>query len=229
MNPNGNHLSAGDIPLPCVYIGSAVVYAIAAIYWVYLLISRKNTRVFKAHWLMLLLVLCIVINKILQSVSTNQYEFSLELNVFYQVKYYYMSLGLLSESWKIGFYVFAGIKGILSLLIIGKQKETLKEGGTHVFCIPVLLASGWMFIKPFLSPKDKKVISVIIPLQVLANIVSAISSETTVSSQSLAFWIMILPLFDLISCGIILYTILQTKKHLASAISVDGKGKRSIL
>jgi hypothetical protein len=35
---------------------------------------------------------------------------------------------------------------------------------------------------------------------------------------------MLLPLIDLASCGIILWTIFQTRKHLASGASADGKG-----
>ncbi|CAO3638071.1 unnamed protein product [Mucor fragilis] len=188
VNPNGNYLSAGDIPLPYVYAFSSIAYLLAAAYWCSLLVFKKNKRIFRAHWLMFVLLLCIVINKALQS-----------------TKFHYMRLGLLSEGWKIGYYVFAGIKGILSLLII------------------VLLASGWMFIKPFLSSRDKRIISIIIPLQVLANVASAIGTEAAIGSADWSFWNMMLPLIDMISCGIILWTILQTRKHLASATSVDGK------
>ncbi|KAG2191368.1 hypothetical protein INT46_005004 [Mucor plumbeus] len=188
VNPNGNYLSAGDIPLPYVYAFSSLAYLLAAAYWCSLLIFKKNKRVFRAHWLMFVLLLFIVINKALQS-----------------AKFHYMRLGLLSEGWKIGYYVFACVKGILSLLII------------------VLLASGWMFIKPFLSSRDKKIISIIIPLQVLANVASAIGTESAIGSADWSFWNMMLPLIDLISCGIILWTIIQTRKHLASATSVDGK------
>ena len=39
---------------------------------------------------------------------------------------------------------------------------------------------------------------------------------------------MLLPLVDLASCGIVLWTIFQTRKHLASASSANGKGKVSI-
>jgi hypothetical protein len=34
---------------------------------------------------------------------------------------------------------------------------------------------------------------------------------------------LLLPLIDVISCGIIIWTILQTRKHLTSTTSVDGK------
>ena len=36
---------------------------------------------------------------------------------------------------------------------------------------------------------------------------------------------MLLPLIDLMGCGVVLWTILQTRKHLAAASSADRKGK----
>lgn len=46
-----------------------------------------------------------------------------------------------------------------------------------------------MFIKPFLSSKDKRVISIVVPLQVLANIASAIGNEAAVGSTDRSFWV----------------------------------------
>lgn len=46
-----------------------------------------------------------------------------------------------------------------------------------------------MFIKPFLSSRDKKIISIIIPLQVLANVASAIGTEAAIGSADWSFWV----------------------------------------
>lgn len=46
-----------------------------------------------------------------------------------------------------------------------------------------------MFIKPFLNSRDKKIISVVIPLQVFANIASAIGNETAIGSSDWPFWV----------------------------------------
>ncbi|KAI9322374.1 lung seven transmembrane receptor-domain-containing protein [Dichotomocladium elegans] len=188
INPNANHLSAGDTPLPYVYGFSSAAYLVIAFYWFHLLVYRKDTRVFRAHWLMLVLVVFIHVDKALHS-----------------AKYYHKMKGVLTEAWQIGFYIFACVKGILSILII------------------ILLASGWMFIKPYLSVKDKRVISIIVPLQVLANIASAIGNETAVGSADQSFWAMVLPLIDLAGCAVILWTILQTRKHLGAGTAADGK------
>ncbi|KAI8341286.1 lung seven transmembrane receptor-domain-containing protein [Chlamydoabsidia padenii] len=188
VNPGNNHLSAGDSPLPLVYGLSSFAYLSAAAYWIHLLLVRKDTKVFRAHWLMLILMVIIVVNKALQS-----------------AKYHYMKIGVLSGGWSIGFYVFASIKGLLSILII------------------VLLASGWMFIKPFLSSRDKSVISIVVPLQILANVASAIGGEAALGSAEWPFWNMLFPIIDLVACGIILWTILQTRKNLGTGTTADGK------
>ncbi|CAO3609999.1 unnamed protein product [Cunninghamella echinulata] len=93
-----------------------------------------------------------------------------------------------------------------------KKKKTL-----------VLLASGWMFIKPFLSSKDKTIISIVVPLQILANVAKAIGNEAAMGSVDWPFWNSLFPLIDLIACGIILWTILQTRKTLSAGTSADGK------
>ncbi|ORX57026.1 hypothetical protein DM01DRAFT_1406453 [Hesseltinella vesiculosa] len=188
VNPGNNYLSAGDSPLPTVYGFASFTYVLMAAYWSWLLVYRKDTTVFRAHWLMLLLLVVIVVNKALQA-----------------AKYHYMKVGILSEGWSIGFYVFTSIRGLLSILII------------------VLLASGWMFIKPFLSSKDKTVISIVVPLQILANVAAAIRNEAAIGSSDWSFWTMLFPFIDLMACAVILWTILQTRKNLSNGASADGK------
>lgn len=89
INPNNNHLSAGDTPLPVVYAIAALSYGVVAMYWTWLLL-RRDAQVFRAHWLMLILVCCVLVYKALQS-----------------AKYYYKMIGVLTEGWRIGFYIFA--------------------------------------------------------------------------------------------------------------------------
>lgn len=51
INPGNNYLSAGDIPLPKVYAGSALAYFVASGLWAYMLL-KKDTKVFWPHKLM---------------------------------------------------------------------------------------------------------------------------------------------------------------------------------
>ncbi|KAG0199444.1 hypothetical protein BGX28_007289 [Mortierella sp. GBA30] len=187
INPGNNYLSAGDIPLPKVYAASAVAYFAASILWATMLM-KKDTKVFWPHKLILVLAVMIGIQKTFQA-----------------LKVHYMRTGVDAEGWTVMFYIFAFLKGSLSILII------------------TLIASGWMFIKPFLSQKDKKIILVIIPLQILSNVASTISNETAIGSMEWSFWKQVFPMVDLISCIVILGVIVQTQRHLSEAAETEGK------
>ncbi|KAF8930614.1 lung seven transmembrane receptor-domain-containing protein [Dissophora ornata] len=187
INPGNNYLSAGDIPLPRVYAGSAVAYFAASALWLTMLM-KKDTKVFWPHKLIFILAVMIGIQKTFQA-----------------IKVHYMRTGVDAEGWTVMFYIFAFLKGSLSILII------------------TLIASGWMFIKPFLSQKDKKIILVIIPLQILSNVASTISSETAIGSINWSFWTQVFPMVDLISCVVILGVIIQTQRHLSEAAEAEGK------
>ncbi|KAG0301486.1 hypothetical protein BGZ98_008296 [Dissophora globulifera] len=187
VNPGNNYLSAGDIPLPRVYIASAVAYFAASALWLSMLL-KKDTKVFWPHKLIFVLAVMIGIQKTFQA-----------------IKVHYMRTGVDAEGWTVMFYIFAFLKGSLSILII------------------TLIGSGWMFIKPFLSPKDKKIILVIIPLQILSNVASTISSETAIGSINWSFWTQVFPMVDLVSCVVILGVIIQTQRHLSEAAEAEGK------
>ncbi|KAF9335036.1 hypothetical protein BG006_001025 [Podila minutissima] len=164
INPGLSYLSAGDIPLPKVYGASAIAYLAAGSVWASILM-KKDTRVFWPHKLILILAIMIGIQKAFQT-----------------IKIHYMQTGSNSKGWTVMFYIFAFLKGSLSILII------------------TLIASGWMFIKPFLNEKDKKIILVIIPLQT-----------------------QIFPMVNLISFAVILGVIVQTQRHLSEAAEANGK------
>ncbi|KAG0259974.1 hypothetical protein DFQ27_003786 [Actinomortierella ambigua] len=108
VNPGQCFLSAGDIPLPRVYAGAAIAYFIAGGIWTFML-TRKDTRVFWPHRLILILAILIGVQ-----------------HTFQAIKYSYLKKGIDPEALTVMFYIFAFLKGCLSILII------------------TLIASGWM-------------------------------------------------------------------------------------
>ncbi|KAL3642529.1 Protein CANDIDATE G-PROTEIN COUPLED REPTOR 7 [Castilleja foliolosa] len=64
------------------------------------------------------------------------------------------------HGWDVLFYIFQFIRVVL------------------LFTVIVLIGTGWSFLKPFLQEKEKKVLMIVIPLQVLANIASIVIGET---------------------------------------------------
>lgn len=73
---------------------------------------------------------------------------------------HYIRVTGLAHGWDVAFYLFQLLKGVL------------------LFAVIVLIGTGWSFLKPFLQDKEKKVLMVVIPLQVVANIASAVIGET---------------------------------------------------
>ncbi|KAJ1969270.1 hypothetical protein H4R35_006188 [Dimargaris xerosporica] len=201
LNPPENHLSAGDIPLPRLYLAAGLAYLGLCGLWAWLLQQFKQAYkrmhphdlaspppIAGHHQLLLGFLVLVAIHKLLQS-----YKFT------------HVAQGMDNDVWVIGFYVFAFLKGLLGILIVA------------------LIASGWLFIRPFLTSTDKKVIMCVVPLQVLANIAHIVQSESAIGSVERSTWMSIVPFVDFGAFLIILWTIIQTRRHLQRASEVDDK------
>ncbi|KAJ6307897.1 hypothetical protein OIU76_017642 [Salix suchowensis] len=64
-----------------------------------------------------------------------------------------------AHGWDVLFYIFSFLKGIT------------------LFTLIVLIGTGWSFLKPYLQGKEKKVLMIVIPLQVVANIAQVLIDE----------------------------------------------------
>lgn len=106
------------------------------------------------------------------------------------------------------YYVFAFLKGMT------------------LFTVILLIGSGWSFVKPFLSDREKKMILGVLILQVINNI--ALVALTTETEGEIAFdnWTAILHLVDIICCCAVLMPIIWQVNRLEQNIEQDQhKGK----
>ncbi|KAJ1985082.1 hypothetical protein H4R34_000259 [Dimargaris verticillata] len=201
LNPSENHLSAGDIPLPRLYLAAGLAYLGLCGLWAWLLQQFKQSYkrvqpndlassapIAWHHQLLLGFLMLVAVHKLLQS-----YKFT------------HVAQGMGNDVWVIGFYVFAFLKGLLGILIVA------------------LIASGWLFVRLFLTSTDKKVIMCVVPLQVLANIAHIVQSESAIGSVERSTWMSIVPFVDFGAFLVILWTIIQTRRHLQRASEVDDK------
>lgn len=124
---------------------------------------------------------------------------------FHSIEYHYIETTGSGAGWRVVYYIFAGLKG------------------TMLFVLITLIGTGWNFIKPFLSDKDKRIFLLVIPLQILDNIALIIIEETAPGSQKWFTWKDIFRLVDIICCGAILVPIIWSIKHLREASLIDGK------
>ncbi|KAK9157937.1 hypothetical protein Scep_004511 [Stephania cephalantha] len=99
---------------------------------------------------------------------------------------------------------------------------------TLLFTVIVLIGTGWSFLKPFLQEKEKKVLMIVIPLQVLANVASAVIGETGPFIRDWITWNQVFLLVDVACCFAIIVPILWSIKSLRETSKTDGKAAKNL-
>ncbi|EOA30589.1 hypothetical protein CARUB_v10013721mg [Capsella rubella] len=114
------------------------------------------------------------------------------------------------HGWDVLFYIFQFLRVVL------------------LFTVIVLIGTGWSFLKPFLQEKEKNVLMVVVPLQVLANIASIVIGETGPFIKDWVTWNQIFLLVDIVCCCAILFPIVWSIRSLRETSKTDGKAARNL-
>ncbi|GMH39727.1 hypothetical protein BSKO_07625 [Bryopsis sp. KO-2023] len=114
------------------------------------------------------------------------------------------------EGWNIAYYVFTFFRGIM------------------FFTLVVLIGTGWSYLRPFIGEKEKKILVVVIPLQVFANIAIVYLDETSPVRTTFFTWKDMFHFVDIICCCAILFPIVWSIKHLREGAETDGKAAANI-
>lgn len=126
--------------------------------------------------------------------------------LFHGINYHYIEIkGEPVFTWAILYYVIHLLKGSVLFITI------------------ILIGTGWTFIKHILSPKDKRIFMIVIPLQVFANVAEIIIDESEQGDVEHRMWLDVFTFVDLICCFAILFPIVWSIKHLQDASQTDGK------
>lgn len=151
INPGPNYLSAGDAPLPTMYLCFFVAFSIALGVWIWVLRRdpTRNGTVHRIHYMMAILLAFKVLSLFFES-----------------LRYHYIAIYGVSETWSIVYYVFACLKGIM------------------LFTVILLIGSGYSLVKNYLHENEKRIILVVLILQVLDNVAMVILEETAPGSQA---------------------------------------------
>ena len=133
------------------------------------------------------------------------------LSVFFEaIKFHMMKVDGDAHGWNIVYYVFTFLKGVT------------------MFTTIMLIGTGWSLFKPFLTEKDKRIVAVVIPLQVMTNVAMIYVEEHVRGSQGWLTWRDLLHLMDIACCCAILFPIVWSIKHLRDAAGTDGKAGRNL-
>ncbi|KAJ3441158.1 hypothetical protein M0812_13163 [Anaeramoeba flamelloides] len=119
--------------------------------------------------------------------------------------YYYLKKTGMHQGWNIPYYFFAVCKGILFIVVI------------------VLLGTGYSSIKSSLNNREKKILMIVIPIQIITNIALIIVEETSPVNQSYFTWWDLLKFFDILCVCLILIPIFWSINHLKKVSTIDGK------
>lgn len=116
-----------------------------------------------------------------------------------------------AHGWDVLFYIFSFLKGIM------------------LFTLIVLIGTGWSFLKPYLQDKEKKVLMIVIPLQVIANIAQVVIDEDGPYGDAWVTCKQIFLLVDVICCCAVLFPIVWSIKNLREAAKSDGKAAVNLM
>uniref|UniRef100_A0A7N0RHJ4 Uncharacterized protein n=1 Tax=Kalanchoe fedtschenkoi TaxID=63787 RepID=A0A7N0RHJ4_KALFE len=114
------------------------------------------------------------------------------------------------HGWDVLFYIFQFIRVVL------------------LFTVIILIGTGWSFLKPFLQEREKKVLLVVVPLQVLANIASVVIGETGPFIRDWVTWNQLFMLIDIVCCCAIIFPIVWSIRSLRETSKTDGKAARNL-
>lgn len=90
--------------------------------------------------------------------------------------------------------------------------------GIFMFTVILLIGSGWSLVKPVLGDKEKKIIWLVLVLQVIDNIAVAILSQETEGEKLYEDWSAVLHLVDILCCCAVLVPIVWQVNSLEAVV-----------
>lgn len=192
VNPGGNYLSAGEMPLPAMYILFSLLFGAAAAGWVFHLRSHAE-KIHTVHHLMTVLVVAKALTVLTQGI-----QFAAISAVGHPT------------GWSALFYILLFVKGLV------------------FFAAVLLIGTGWSLLKPFLSDPERRILMVVLPLQIVANTAIIVLDEVAPGSAVQGSWTIILHLAEGACCIAVMLPTAWSIRSLNSAAAADGKAKEAL-
>ena len=179
---NETYLTAGEMKLPLIFFFFAVSYLICFVTWFTNIrgIEKGGPGHFEAQGAKVYRI-----HHLMSVLLLVKF-----LSVFFEsLRYHAIRVYGHAEVWSFLYYTFAFIKG------------------TFLFTVLLLIGTGWSFVKPFLNEREKKMIMVVLGLQVINNIALTVLSQETEGESDYSKWSAILHLVDVLCCCAVLIPI----------------------
>ena len=108
---------------------------------------------------------------------------------FESIRYHYLRVSGQTHFWSAVYYTFAFMKA------------------TMLFTVILLIGSGWSFVKPFLTDREKHMACAILGLQTINNLAIVVLTQRAEGEKSFDRWTAILHMVDILCCCAVLIPI----------------------
>lgn len=127
--------------------------------------------------------------------------------LFQSINMHYLKVTGYVMGWNVVYYVFVTLKGI------------------SFFTVLLMIGSGWSLLKPTLNDKEMKILFVVLPLQLFANIALIVEEERTKGSQGWFKWRDVFLIVDFLCAIAVILPVIWQINFLKQAANVDGKAQ----
>lgn len=100
--------------------------------------------------------------------------------------------------------------------------------GIIVFAVVILLGSGWNTVKEYVTARERKVITVVLVLQIAINIAFAFEDDALEGSRLALEWRTALRVLEILGCIAVVLPMFWAARALTTAASADGKAAQTV-
>lgn len=126
------------------------------------------------------------------------------------MKFHSLKASGVHDGWTTAYYIVASLKGML------------------LFCVIVLLATGWSYLKPFLTERDRIILLITVTVQALVNLASVVVGELQQGSRTWLTWHDLLSILDMLCwCAILLPIVWSIRSLREQAREDERRGERA--
>eukprot|EP00545_Synedropsis_sp_CCMP1620_P000615 CAMPEP_0119004420 /NCGR_PEP_ID=MMETSP1176-20130426/1130_1 /TAXON_ID=265551 /ORGANISM="Synedropsis recta cf, Strain CCMP1620" /LENGTH=532 /DNA_ID=CAMNT_0006956119 /DNA_START=115 /DNA_END=1713 /DNA_ORIENTATION=+ len=193
-----SYLTAGEMPLPVVFFYFFMSYLICTIIWILNIqgIQRGREGCFASSGARPVVY---PIHKLMSVLLV----FKTTTVLLESVRYHYIRFTGHAELWSVLYYAMSAVKSVF------------------LFTVVLLIGSGWSFVKPFLTDREKCVIFAVLVMQVLDNIALVVLATQAEGESVYDDWSAVLHMLDILCCCAVLVPIVWQVNALEKNLEDD--------
>jgi G protein-coupled receptor 107 len=193
-----SYLTAGEMPLPIIFFYFFIGYLVCTVIWILNIkgIQKGHEGCFALPGERPIVYAIHHLMSILLILKT----MALLLEA---IRYHYIRITGYAKFWSGMFYAISFVKSIF------------------LFTVVLLIGSGWSFVKPFLSGKEKVIIFLVLLMQIINNIAIVVLASESEGENAYDDWSAILHILDILCCCAVLIPIVWQVRNLENSLSDD--------